>query len=72
MMGTARPQVTYNKFKEIEIPLPSLEIQKKFKELEKEILKGNELIKKAKDNIEQQLKSIYELYRNYHTISRTV
>lgn len=60
MLGTARPQVTYNKFKEIEIPLPPLEIQKKFKETEKEILRGDKIIKKAKENIERQLKSIYE------------
>ena len=60
MMGTARPQITYNKFKEIKIPLPSLEIQKKFKKLEEEVLRGNELVEKAKEGIEKQLKSIYE------------
>jgi len=60
MLGTARPQVTYNKFKEIKIPLPPLKIQKGFREIEKDISKGNEIIKKAKENIEQQLKSIYE------------
>jgi len=60
MVGTARPQITYNKFKEIKIPLPPLTIQKKFKELEEKIEKGNEVIEKAKDDIEQKLKYIYE------------
>lgn len=60
MIGTARPQVIFNKFKEIKIPLPPLKVQKKFKKLEKDILKGDEIIKKAKNNIEEQLKSIYE------------
>lgn len=60
MIGTARPQITYNKFKEIKIPLPPLVIQRKFKVLEKKIEKVNEVIEKVKDDIEQKLKDIYE------------
>lgn len=60
MVGTARPQIIYNKFKEIKIPLPPLPIQKKFKALERKIEKGNELIEKTKDSVEEKLKDIYE------------
>jgi len=60
MVGTARPQVIFKKFKEIKIPLPPLNIQKRFNKLEKEILKGNKVIQEAQNNIEKELKHIYE------------
>lgn len=60
MVGTARPQVTYRKFKDIEIPLPPIGVQKRFKQAEKELDRGFKIVKETRESIEKQLKDIYE------------